>query len=157
MSSERYFVRSGDRDKGPFTLEQLRDAVAQTAISSSATVRAEGETEERPLADLLRGRPKAEDASPSPRQRRSRPRRRASLDLDDVYAPPAADEPVAPAGAIEREPGNYWLGFALGFFGGCIALVLSGSAKPETRKGIITGFGVGLALGLLLRVIAAGR
>ena len=54
MAGERYFIRSGDRDKGPYTVRQLRESVAATAISEDALVHKEGEEESRPLADVLR-------------------------------------------------------------------------------------------------------
>ena len=57
MGSTRYYVGSGDHAKGPYTLQQLREAVQETALAPSVLVRAEGETEGRPLGQLLTAAP----------------------------------------------------------------------------------------------------
>ena len=56
---------------------------------------------------------------------------------------------------VPADQGSYWNGFALVFFGGCIALVFTHKAKPETRRGVVHGFGVGLVVGGLVHMLEA--
>jgi hypothetical protein len=72
----------------------------------------------------------------------------------NVYAPPVADHDSAPP--TFQDPGNYWIGFAFGLFCGCIALIASFFMKrPESKRGIVHGFAVGLVLGLAARLLGA--
>lgn len=50
MPANRYYIESGDSEKGPLTLEQLQQDADPTA---DTLVRGEGGTERRPLGDLL--------------------------------------------------------------------------------------------------------
>ncbi|MCP4810392.1 MAG: hypothetical protein GY913_22735 [Proteobacteria bacterium] len=62
---------------------------------------------------------------------------------------------MAPLAELE---GNFFLGFAAGFFGGCIGalLVLAMAKGTQTKKGARVGFGAQLVVGALLRVVASG-
>jgi len=53
--------------------------------------------------------------------------------------------------------GSFGLGFAAGFFGGCIGfiLVLAIAKGPETKRGAKIGFLVSIVIGAIFRVIAA--
>lgn len=51
--AKRYYLISGEREKGPYTIAQLRTAVAEGTASGASLVRAEEESEEQPLDDLL--------------------------------------------------------------------------------------------------------
>jgi len=153
----RYHVRSGDREKGPYTLAQLRASLRDGALGSATLVRAEDEAEARPLGEVLGMGVLAEPREPRRAAASGRKSERAagSVELADVYAPPGIDEPAqaGPDSLASADRGNYWLGFALGFFGGCLALLLSRNAKPETRRGVGTGFVVGLGTGILFRIL----
>jgi hypothetical protein len=144
----RYFVRSGGHERGPYTFAQLEASQRVGTLGETTLVRAEDEADAHPLGEVLgqglRVEPPAPGRDDPPRQK---------VDLGNIYAPPA-DEPVA----SDRRPpsadqGNYWIGFAIGFFGGCIALLLSSHAKPETRRGLVTGFAVALGLGILVEIL----
>ena len=54
-------------------------------------------------------------------------------------------------------PGSFGLGFAAGFFGGCIGfiLVLAIAKGPDTKRGAKVGFIVQMVLGAIIRVISA--
>jgi hypothetical protein len=56
MAAERYYVGKGERAKGPYTIDQLRAAVRESALSEATRVYAEGEAEARPLGELLRAK-----------------------------------------------------------------------------------------------------
>lgn len=150
MASERYFVRDGDRDKGPYTLRQLREAVAATAIAEDALVHAEGQEATRPLGEVLREARGARQASAAPPARREESRKPRAAGRPtashDVYAPPGDDGLAAGDDGYVPDAGSYWKGFALGFFFGCIALLLSSRSRSETRRGITHGFAVAAAL-----------
>ncbi len=153
--SLRYYVIANDREKGPYTLAQLRSSQRDGALTQATRVRAENEEQSRPLSEVLGLGMLAQPREPSrSRGRGGRPAGR--LDLEDVYAPPA-EAPVRDDrdSFVPADQGSYWNGFALGFFGGCIALVFTRKAKPETRRGVVHGFGVGLAVGFLVRMIEA--
>jgi len=47
--------------------------------------------------------------------------------------------------------GSVGLGFAAGFFGSCIGLILvyAIAKGPQTKKGALIGFGVAFAIGIL--------
>jgi len=66
------------------------------------------------------------------RKRRGRRRRRSER-----------EEPIG--------PGTFWGGFALGFFGGCIAwlLVLMMARREITRRGVWWGFAAHIVFGVL--------
>ena len=74
----------------------------------------------------------------------------------NVYAPP-----VAQGGGgewVQANPGNFGLGFAFGFFCGCIALIVSYVSKDmgsETKRGVRIGFAVSFVIGAIVRIIAA--
>lgn len=61
---------------------------------------------------------------------------------------------MSPGGPL---PGSFGLGFAAGFFGGCIGfiLVLAIAKGPETKRGAKIGFIVSIVIGALFRIIAA--
>ena len=159
MAGERYFIRSGDREKGPYTLRQLREAVAATAMSEDALVHAEGQEETRTLGEVLREArqeraAKATVGAKEPAGRwRERPERAA---IGDVYAPPADDGLAADDDGHVPDAGSYWKGFAFGFFFGCIALILSSRARSETRRGITHGFAVSAGLTVIRVILEAG-
>ncbi len=58
---------------------------------------------------------------------------------------------------MSDEEGSVGLGFAAGFFGGCIGLILVHALAKgaETKKGANYGFGAQVILGVALRGIAA--
>lgn len=71
------------------------------------------------------------------------------------YAPPMQYAPsTTPGGPVV---GSFGLGFAAGFFGGCIGflLVLAIAKGPETKRGAKVGFIVSIVIGAVFRVIAA--
>jgi hypothetical protein len=154
--TQRYYVKSGEREKGPFTLAQLAAAEIEGALGQATEVRAEGEEQTRSLGEVLgKGvlvEPKAPRRAYLAPAKSARPR--GSVDMGNVYAPPTDDAPVeSERSSLPADEGNYWLGFALGFFGGCIALIFGRNAKPKTRQGIFTGFAVGAGLGILVRIL----
>jgi hypothetical protein len=53
MRDKCYYIGTGDREKGPFTLKQLRAAAQDASLKASTLVRVEDETERRPLEELL--------------------------------------------------------------------------------------------------------
>lgn len=57
-----------------------------------------------------------------------------------------------------EDEGNLFLGIALGFFGGCLGLIIAFVAlpQPKTKQGAIYGFGAAFALGLLLFCLGVG-
>jgi len=143
VADERYFIRAGDRDKGPYTVDQLREAVQQTAISDRADVRLDGEEKTEPLAALLRR------TEPDHLARMRRSRQIAGVDVD------LPDAPESGRARREKE-GEFATGFVLGFIGGLIALVLSFLAKPKTRQGIAMGFLAQLGVGVAWRLFLMG-
>jgi hypothetical protein len=50
---KRYYTVSGDREKGPHTVKQLRAALEDGTLTKSTQVRADGEDERQPLGDVL--------------------------------------------------------------------------------------------------------
>ena len=71
------------------------------------------------------------------------------------YAPPMQYAPsTLPGGPVA---GSFGLGFAAGFFGGCIGylLVRSLAKGEETKKGARIGFIVAIAISAVIRVIGA--
>lgn len=67
----------------------------------------------------------------------------------------ALTQPSAPAKAATADSGDYKLGIALGIFGGCIALLFTTNAKPETRRGVLNGFYISISLVIFFAVINA--
>lgn len=58
---------------------------------------------------------------------------------------------------VPTNAGNLLGGLALGFFCGCIGLLIAyvGNFGAETKKGAAIGFGVGLVVGVISRLLAA--
>jgi hypothetical protein len=139
VADERYFIVAGDREKGPYTVDQLREAVEQTAISDKAEVRLDGQEQTEPLSALLRR------TEPEHFAKKRRGRQIAGVDVD------IPDSPESERTRRARE-GDANVGFVLGFFGGLIALLFSFMVKPKTRQGIVMGFVVQLGVGLALRL-----
>jgi hypothetical protein len=151
-----YVVRAGGSEKGPYTLAQLAASELEGVLGQATQVRAEGEEQARPLDEVLGKGLVVEQKAPrrADPPRRKEGRARGAVDMDNVYAPPGDDDPVeSERPALPGDEGNYWLGFALGFIGGCIALILTSNAKPKTRQGVITGFLVGLGVGILAQIL----
>jgi hypothetical protein len=160
-AAPRYYVLSGEREKGPYTLAQLQVSHRDGALGQATQVRAEHEKDARPLGEVLGMGQVAEPRKlREPREPRRPPkkseRRAGGVELEDVYAPPADDEPVEDDRRLSlapADPGSYWAGFALGFFGGCLALFLMRNGKPETRRGVFAGFCVGAGLGVFSQIL----
>jgi hypothetical protein len=74
------------------------------------------------------------------------------------YAPPvnALHAPQGFVPTVETN-GSFGLGFAAGFFGGCIGLILVRviAKGSETKRGATIGFVVQAAIGLVLRLVLA--
>lgn len=147
----RYYVTAPDGEKGPYEEQQVREWLRAGTMPRDALVRAENEPMGRP-ANLVFpdmggggafGPPGggAFGAAPNP----------------NMYAPPVA---MGGGGGdwVQANPGNFGLGFAFGFFCGCIALIVSYVSKDmgsETKRGVRIGFAVSFAIGAVVRIIAA--
>jgi len=54
-----------------------------------------------------------------------------------------------------EDQGSTGLGFAIGFFGGCIGVIIAAIiAKPDTKKGAFMGFGAAVVFGGVLGLCA---
>jgi hypothetical protein len=71
---------------------------------------------------------------------------------------PATFEPDPREGADPALAGNFWGGFAAGFFGGCIGLglVLLIAKGAQTKRGVLYGFLTQLFVGIAFRAFASG-
>lgn len=75
------------------------------------------------------------------------------------YAPPSTGhDPWTDTninlGPVEPE-GNYWAGFAIGFFFALLGLIIVYVvAKPETKRGSLHGFGTRLGVVVLLTIVS---
>ena len=73
-------------------------------------------------------------------------------------SPPAAMNASFEADdGIPLNEGNLLGGIALGFFCGCIGLIIAhvGNFGAETKKGAAIGFGIGIVVGGISRLLAA--
>jgi hypothetical protein len=131
-AGRRWFMRKGGDEQGPYTTEMLLRSFHYGSIKRTTLIRAENETEWRPLSTSL-----------------------------DLIAPSDTDtsgeESVRPVlrtdqEVIEyREPGSFGLGLAAGFFGGIIgfALIRWMARGEKTKAGAALGFFFSAILGLL--------
>jgi hypothetical protein len=134
-SLRRWFTKQGDAEKGPYDEAALVRAVKRGMLSARTLVRAEDQTEWRPLADVEQ---LAKKTAPKPLGRQN-----AAFDPERDIHPDAR--------------GDFGLGLAAGLLGGCIGLVLvEALAKGnETKRGARFGFLAQLVIGVSLRVLAS--
>jgi hypothetical protein len=133
-AERRWFTKQGDAVKGPYPAESLARSLKGGVLKPSSLVRAEDEVEWRPLRtvdavmDAVRG-PKGPGWTPDPR---------------------------VGAETQERFAGNLQRGFAAGFVGGLLGLilVLLLARGHETKRGAVFGFGLQLVFGILLQLLA---
>lgn len=139
----RYYVTTPQGEQGPYEETHVRGWLRAGTMPRDALVRAEGETIGLPATDVFPG----EAPAPAPLRDNPWP--------NNPYAPPADTGTSDWVGANQ---GNFASGFVFGFFCGCIALICSytmDSMGSETKRGVRTGFAVGMAIGLLGRMIVA--
>jgi len=128
----RWFTKQGDREMGPYALDALVRSVKSGMLKQSALVRAEDETEWRPLrtvdavTEAIRG--------PSPGWTK------------DVGAEAPVPEMFT--------GGSFGSGFAAGFVGGLVGwiLVLALAKGYETKRGASAGFALQFLLGVVINV-----
>ena len=128
----RWFTKQGDAEKGPYDEEAIVRAVKTRLLRTTTLVRAEDETEWRPLAQVER--------------------------LRDKLAPEKTARPFDPDRDLHQQTGgSFGAGFAAGLFGGCIGLILvEALAKgPETKRGGRTGFVAQVLVGVVLRLLSS--
>jgi hypothetical protein len=131
IDCRRWFTKQGDAEKGPYDEDALVRAVATKLLKPTTLVRAEDETEWRPLVQVEHLRKK--------------------------MTPERTRRPFDPERDLHPEAhGSFGAGFAAGFFGGCIGffLVLAMAKGEETKRGARFGFIAQIGVGALFRVIA---
>ena len=112
-----------------------------------ALTRAENETTSAPASTVFPGEAPAAPYGAPP----------APAPAFNPYAPPV-DDGGGSTDWIPMNQGSFGTGFAFGFFCGCIALIVSytsSSMGSETKRGVRYGFVTGMAIGILVRVLAA--
>jgi len=132
-ADRRWFTRQGSTEKGPYRASVLASSVKDGRLKETTLVRAEDGTEWRPLhqvdpiASILKEPFPGAGAAPSSRRRGAAP---------------------APEGTLGG-------GFAAGFFGGIIGLiiVLWVSKGPATRRGAALGLLAQFIVGFFLQVV----
>ena len=67
MARRRYYIEASEGEAGPHTIAELRMALLESRTTESSLVRAEDETEKRPLSELLH-RPSKKDKSSKQRK-----------------------------------------------------------------------------------------
>jgi hypothetical protein len=143
----RYYVTAPDGEKGPYEEQQVREWLRAGTMPKDALVRGEDEPMGRPAHLVFPDMAGGSAFGP--------PGGMAFGAAPNVYAPP-----VAMGGSnewVNANPGNFGLGFAFGFFCGCIALIVSYVSKDmgsETKRGVRIGFIVAFVIGAIVRVIA---
>jgi hypothetical protein len=92
----------------------------------------------------------------SPQQPWAAPPAGAPFGPQNPYQAPV-HQAFADSDMLPMHTGSFGLGFAAGFFGGCIGWILVAvlAKGAETKKGAGIGFGVAVAVGVVLRVILA--
>jgi hypothetical protein len=134
-AERRWFTKQGDIEKGPYATELVASSFKKGMVKRSTLVRAEDETEWRPITsvDALM----AAVRGPAPRI-------------------PGTSSPDPREGADPALDGNFFGGLAAGFFGGCIGLVLvlAIAKGAATRRGVIFGFVAQVFIGIALRALA---
>jgi hypothetical protein len=143
----RYYVTAPDGEKGPYEEQQVREWLRAGTMPRDALVRAENEPMGRPATLVFPDMGGGSAFGP--------PGGGAFGAAPNVYAPP-----VAMGGGgdwVQANPGNFGLGFAFGFFCGCIALIVSYVSKDmgsETKRGVRIGFIVSFVIGAIVRIVA---
>lgn len=143
----RYYVSAPDGEKGPYEENNIREWLRAGTMPKDALVRAENEPMGRPASMVFPDAAGGGGFGPPPGG--------AFGAAPNMYAPP-----VAAGGShdwVQANPGNFGLGFVFGFFCGCIALIVSYVSKDmgsETKRGVRTGFIVGVVIGALSNLIA---
>lgn len=143
----RYYVTTPEGEKGPYEEKHVRSWLRDGTMPRDSLVRAEDQTTGTPARHVF------PDEVPAPRVADENP---WPTPAPNMYAPPAYSS--SPSDFLPMNQGSFASGFALGFFCGCFALIASytmDSMGSETKRGVRTGFAVGMALGLLGRLIAA--
>jgi hypothetical protein len=143
----RFYVTTPQGEKGPYEEAEVRGWLREGTMPRDALVRREDEARGAPATSVFPGEAPAPKPAENPWQ-------------ENVYAPPLAVGDTD--NWVDMNQGSFGTGFALGFFCGCIALIASymdsTNMGSETRRGVRTGFAVGMAIGILSRImIAASR
>jgi len=133
-AERRWYTRQGDVEKGPYTADMVALSVKRGMLKRTALVRAEDETEWRPLGsvDVLV----------------------AAVGGASVLRKGTADQREWSVPVLE---GTFLGGFAAGFLGGIIGyIVVRLIAKgTETRRGLAVGFGIHAGIWIVLRAITS--
>lgn len=127
LVSKRYYIEEENAAKGPYTEAQLRLWLDDGMLWDGSLVREEDAEKAQPLRDVLTAasRPAfARDVAPT----------------GNVYAPPDELDEIVDADQTSLDAGNFWGGFVLGLFSGCIILFITRDAKPDFRNGVWMGF-----------------
>ncbi len=139
----RFYVTTSQGEKGPYEEVHVRGWLREGTMPRDALVRREDEATGAPATSVFPGEAPAPKPAENPWQ-------------ENVYAPPLA---TGGSDWVHVHQGSFGTGFAFGFFCGCIALIASymdsTNMGSETKRGVRTGFAVGMAIGILTRVIAA--
>lgn len=176
----RYFVTTPDgEEKGPYDEDVIRGWLREGSMPGSAPVRAENESTSQPASAVFPssapaggfappaappkpaggyGAPAGGYGAPAGGFGAPQPPFGASPGAGappaNIYAPPVE---TGGDGWVTMNQGNFWQGFALGFFCGCIGLIISyasSSMGSETKRGVRIGFAVQFAVGMLFRLMA---
>lgn len=145
----RYYIETPSGRKGPYDLEQIRESLNAGRLSNDTEVRAEDGGPLLTVLDVLSGR--------TERREPVRDRNAPQPELNP-FAPPMGAPPPISEYPVYQDQGSFGTGFVLGMFCGCIALIwslASRNAKPETKRGVLVGFAVGVVLGMILRFLSA--
>ena len=145
----RYYVTTPEGEKGPYEESHIRGWLREGTMPRDSLVRAEDQTTGTPARHVFPD----EVPAPAPAAPKSNENPWPAVNM---YAPPA--DTSSNGGWVHVNQGNFASGFVFGFFCGCIALICSytmDSMGTETKRGVRTGFAVGMAVGFLSRIIIA--
>jgi hypothetical protein len=150
----RYFVTTPNGEQGPYEEDVLRGWLRDGAMPTDAPVRPELGTMSQPASSVFPGdvpRPFGGAPGFGPAQ----PSFGASP--ANMYAPPTYTG-GASDGWVHVNQGSLALGVVCGFLCSCIALIValvSSSMGSETKRGIYIGFGIKIAIAVIVNLIAA--
>ena len=130
----RYFIRTETGEKGPYELELIRESIRAGRLSFDAQVRPEDEDAWKPLSEVLRSG-----------------RRTVGGPMQEAAGPGQLRRDVSEPNASSTDRGSFLLGFIAGLLGGCVVLALVlRRGKPDTRAGVLGGFGAQVVILLLI-------